>query len=291
MPSVFVAFSESSAPISEANRLLVVRFCYCPASPTLEPMPLPPRFLARLRRLPLRLRSALRGGTEGLHLSRVKGTGLTFIENRPYVPGDDPRHINWPLTARLGEPVIKRFESTRELVLWLVVDPSPSMFLGDGVSPLRWALELCGAAAATIQAGGDRIGLLVPGDGRTPALRIAPRRGRAHAIRVLEALAERGPALPRPEHWQEAMGHWGEGSRGHRLWLLSTGEGLRGLAPVLKPLAARHRVVWFHPQLPPTRRAASWEDPGFPATVETQRWAVEEDPVVKLGAWLKAGMG
>ena len=98
-------------------------------------MPLPARFLARLRRLPLRLRGRLGGGTEGLHPSKVKGTGLTFVENRPYVPGDDPRFINWPLTARTGEPIMKRFESSRDLVLWLVVDPSPSMFLGDPVSP------------------------------------------------------------------------------------------------------------------------------------------------------------
>ena len=102
-------------------------------------MPLPTRFLARLRRLPLRLRRVLTGGTEGLHPSKLKGSGLTFVENRPYVPGDDPRTINWPLTARTGEPIVKRFESSRELILWLVVDPSPSMFLGDPVSPMRWA--------------------------------------------------------------------------------------------------------------------------------------------------------
>ncbi|HZU53414.1 MAG TPA: DUF58 domain-containing protein, partial [Holophagaceae bacterium] len=131
-------------------------------------MPLPRRFVARLRRLPLRLRIPLQGGTEGLHPSKLKGSGLAYIDNRRYEPGDDPRFIHWPLTARMGEPIIKRFESSRELILWLVVDPSPSMFLGDPVSPLRWALEICGAAMATIQASGDRLGLIVPGDGRTP---------------------------------------------------------------------------------------------------------------------------
>ena len=72
-------------------------------------MPLPARFLARLRRLPLRLRGRLTGGTEGQHPSRFKGAGLSFVENRPYEPGDDPRYINWPLTARTGEPIMKRF--------------------------------------------------------------------------------------------------------------------------------------------------------------------------------------
>jgi len=247
------------------------------------------RFLARLRRLPLRLRRVLPGGTEGLHPSKIKGSGLTFVENRPYVPGDDPRAINWPLTARVGEPIIKRFESSRELILWLMVDPSPSMFLGDPVSPLRWALEICGAAMATMNAGKDRLGLLVPGDGRTPALRIAPKRGRVAGLRLLETLASRGPSIPTEEGWQQALGHWGEHGKGHRLWILSTGAGLQGLATLIKPLAVRHRVVWFRPENPRLKHAPNWPDPGFSPTVERVAWNIHEDPVVKLGQWLKGG--
>ena len=256
-------------------------------------MPLPKRFLARLRRLPLRLRTRLRGGTEGLHPSMVKGSGLTFVENRPYQVGDDPRLINWPLTARTGEPVIKRFEASRELILWLVVDPSPSMYLGDPVTPIRWALELMGAACVTIQATGDRIGLIVPGDGRTPALRLAPKRGKAYGLRLLERLAERPPAMPTPAAWQEALGHWGEHGKGHRLWLFSNGAGLQGLGDLLKPIAARHKVVWFEPRLPKKRwslhRHAAWPDPGLPGTVERQTWNALEDPVHRMSQWLKAG--
>jgi len=249
------------------------------------------RFLSRLRRLPLRLRKVLRGGTEGLHLSKIKGAGLTFVENRPYVPGDDPRAINWPLTARTGEPIIKIFQASRELIVWLVVDPSPSMFLGDPVSPIRWALEICGAAQATTAAGKDRLGLLVPGDASTPPLRIAPRRGRVQGLHLLEALAGRGPAIPGPADWQEALGHWGDHGRGHRLWILSNGAGLQGLAPLLKPLAARHRVVWFRPEQPHYRHMPNWPDPGFPPNVERQDWNIMEDPVTRLGIWLKGGGG
>jgi uncharacterized protein (DUF58 family) len=252
-------------------------------------MPLPARFLARLRRLPLRLRGRLGGGAEGLHPSTFKGAGLSFVENRPYVPGDDPRFINWPLTARTGEPIMKRFESSRDLVLWLLVDPSPSMFLGDPVSPLRWALELCAAASATLQATGDRLGLMVPGDGQSPALRLAPRRGHIHGLRLLEKLAERGPAIPTEASWREALGHWGEHGKGHRLWLLSNGAGLDGLAPLLRPLAARQRLVWFQPKARGDLRAMAWPDPGFSPAIEHQRWDLLEDPVQKLNVWLRAG--
>lgn len=252
-------------------------------------MPLPAKFLARLRRLPLRLRSRLSGGMEGLHPSKLKGHGLTFVENRAYVPGDDPRFINWPLTARMGEPIIKRFESSRDLVLWLVIDPSPSMFLGDPVSPLRWALEIVGAAMATINATGDRLGIIVPGDARMPALRLAPKRGRVHALQLLERLVERGPAVLTPESWTQALGHWGDVGHDHRWWILSNGAGLQGLAPLMKPIAARHRVVWFRPELPHLRRMPNWPDPKLPATVERQTWDILKDPVVKMGAWMKAG--
>jgi len=244
-------------------------------------------FLQRLRRLPLRLRRVLRGGTEGLHPSRIKGAGLTFVENRPYVPGDDPRTINWPLTARTGEPIVKCFESSRELILWLVVDPSPSMFLGDPVSPLRWAMEICGAAHATASAGKDRLGLLVPGDDRAPALRIAPRRGRVPGLHLLEALAGIAPARPTPASWQQALGHWGERGRGHRLWILSNGAGLQGLAGLVKPIAARHHVVWFRPVQPRLKHRPNWPDPGFPATVEQLTWNIMEDPVARLGSWMR----
>jgi len=249
------------------------------------------RFLARLRRLPLRLRRQLRGGTEGLHPSKRRGTGLTFVENRPYVPGDDPRSINWPLTARTGEPIVKCFEASRELILWLVVDPSPSMFLGDPVSPIRWALEICAAAQATTSAGRDRLGLLVPGDDQAQPLRIAPRRGRVPGLHLLEALAGLGPAQPTAASWQQLLGHWDARGHGHRLWLLSNGAGLSGLAGLVKPIAARNRVVWFRPEQPQLKHLPNWPDPGFGPTVERNTWNIMEDPVTRLGLWLKGGGG
>jgi uncharacterized protein (DUF58 family) len=163
------------------------------------------------------------------------------------------------------------------------------MFLGDPVSPIRWALEICGAAQATAAAGKDRLGLLVPGDDRAQPLRIAPRRGRVPGLHLLEALACLGPAIPTPASWQQALGRWGDRGRGHRLWILSNGAGLQGLAELVRPIAARHRVVWFQPEQPQLKHMANWPDPGFPPTVERQTWNIMEDPVTRLGLWLKGG--
>ena len=45
----------------------------------------------------------------GAWLSVFKGRGMEFDEVRPYVPGDDVRTIDWNVTARTGEPHVKRY--------------------------------------------------------------------------------------------------------------------------------------------------------------------------------------
>jgi hypothetical protein len=252
-------------------------------------MPLPKHFLARLRKLPLKLRRPLSGGADGTHASRQKGVGLSFVENRPYVPGDDLRAINWPATARLGSPIVKRYENAKELILWLLLDPSPSMFIGDPVTPLRWALELAGAAMAGTLAGGDKLGLIIPGDKCMPAIRVAPKRGQIAHLRVLESMMELSPRLPSAHDWRGSLGHWTDRGRNQHLWLISNGEGLSGLGALLRPIAARHRVVWFCPANDGNDRSAGWPDGDSPSGVDTQVWDIADDPVVRLGQWLRLG--
>jgi len=255
-------------------------------------MPLPKSFRARLRRLPLRLRRPLPGGADGAHASRQAGTGLGFVENRPYVHGDDVRAINWPLTARHGSPIVKRYEASRELILWLLIDPSPSMFTGDPVVPLRWAIELAGAAAAALLAGGDRLGLMVPGDKNAPPIRIAPRRGRSACQGVLEAIADFAPRVPSAQDWRDSLGRWAAGGRNQHIWLISNGDGISDLGPLLGPIAARHRTVWFCPVgggRGRKERPVRWSGDDAPSGVEVQAWDMADDPVVRLGQWLRLG--
>jgi len=231
----------------------------------------------------------LPGGADGVHASRQKGAGISFIENRPYVFGDDVRAINWPLTARHGSPIVKRYEASRELILWLLIDPSPSMFTGDPVAPLRWAIELAGAATAAIMAGGDRLGLIVPGDKNSPAIRIAPRRGQIACQSVLDAIAGLAPRVPFAQDWRDSLGRWTSGGRNQHVWLISNGDGLSGLGALLKPVAARHRTVWFCPVPNSEGHPVFWAGNDAPSGVELQAWDVADDPVVRLGQWLRLG--
>lgn len=56
---------------------------------------------------------------------------MEFDDFRPYVPGDDLRHIDWNVLARLERLVIKLFREDEDLALYLVVDASASMNAGE----------------------------------------------------------------------------------------------------------------------------------------------------------------
>jgi uncharacterized protein (DUF58 family) len=91
-----------------------------------------------------------------------KGRGMEFDEVRPYVPGDDVRSIDWNVTARTGEPYVKRFVEERELTVMLLCDVSHSQDFGSGRrSKLEAAVELCALLALSAVESGDKVGLLL----------------------------------------------------------------------------------------------------------------------------------
>ena len=58
----------------------------------------------------------------GRHASRIRGRGLNFEELRDYLPGDDPRTIDWKVTARTGTPYVRVYTEERDRPALLVVD-------------------------------------------------------------------------------------------------------------------------------------------------------------------------
>src|SRR5450432_1706456 len=138
----------------------------------------------------------------GAYLSVFKGRGMEFDEVRPYVPGDDIRSIDWNVTARTGEPHIKRFVEERELTVMLLVDVSASQEFGSGRrSKLEAAVELSALLALSAVENGDKVGLLAFHRGAD--LYIPPRKGGKHALRIVREVLARGQSegdgpAPRP---------------------------------------------------------------------------------------------
>ena len=127
----------------------------------------------------------------GAYLSVFKGRGMEFDEVRPYVPGDDVRAIDWNVTARTGEPHVKRFVEERELTVMLLVDISASQDFGSGRrSKLEAAVELSALLALSAVENGDKVGLLLFHGGAD--LYIPPRKGGKHALRVVREVLARG---------------------------------------------------------------------------------------------------
>jgi uncharacterized protein (DUF58 family) len=147
---------------------------------------------AGLRLVSRRTARALHAGS---HRSIQRGRGLEFQEVRPYVNGDDPRTIDWRVTARRGRPHTKLFREERERPVWLLVDLSPAMFFGTR-KQLKSAVVTRAAAllAWTAAGGGDRVGAAIV-DGAN--YKIIPPRARENGVlSVLAALVDMQPTKP-----------------------------------------------------------------------------------------------
>src|SRR6187402_3263693 len=104
--------------------------------------------LRRVREIQVRTGRQVADVLAGEYVSVFKGRGVEFDEVRPYVPGDDVRSIDWNVTARTGEPFVKRYVEERELTVMLVCDVSHSQDFGSGRrSKLEAAVELCALLA------------------------------------------------------------------------------------------------------------------------------------------------
>ena len=93
---------------------------------------------AAVARLPLR--SGQWSGTAGNVLGRGTGSSIDFQDHRQYVPGDDPRHINWQAYARTGHYSMKLYREEVTPRIDLVYDVSGSMFLDTAKATRVWEL-------------------------------------------------------------------------------------------------------------------------------------------------------
>lgn len=125
----------------------------------------------------------------GAYVSRFRGRGMEFDESRPYQPGDDPRSIDWRVTARSTSAYTKLFREERERPVLVVVDLRSGMhFATRGCYKSVNASRAAALIAWAAHHRGDRLGGLIFGDRVHRELK--PRLGRQAALRFVHALAE-----------------------------------------------------------------------------------------------------
>ena len=125
----------------------------------------------------------------GAYVSHFRGRGMEFDESRPYQPGDDPRSIDWRVTARSTTAYTKLFREERERPVLVCVDLRANMHFATkgcfkSVNASRAAALLSWAAHHR----GDRLGGLIFGD--TTHRELKPRLGRRAALRYVHQLVE-----------------------------------------------------------------------------------------------------
>src|SRR5216110_2499803 len=91
---------------------------------------LEPKTLARISSLDLRARLIVEGLMTGMHRSPYQGISVEFAQHRPYVQGDDIRHIDWKVFGRSDKIYLKQYQEETNLHLICIVDASESMGYG-----------------------------------------------------------------------------------------------------------------------------------------------------------------
>mgnify|MGYP002642160764 CR=1 FL=1 len=90
-------------------------------------------FLEKLEYLYLVSKKLMSGNLKAERRSRKIGSGIEFADYREYVPGDDLRHIDWNLYARLEKLFLRLFEEEEDLYVYIILDVSPSMKQGNPI--------------------------------------------------------------------------------------------------------------------------------------------------------------
>ena len=146
-----------------------------------------PEILKKIRKLELRARRFVETAFAGQYHSVFKGRGMNFHEFRQYDFGDEVRSIDWNVTARMGEPFVRKYIEERELTVMLLIDVSASGSYGSvNASKRELAAEVACLLAFCAIRNSDKVGLILFTD--RVELYIAPRKGRTHILRLIREI-------------------------------------------------------------------------------------------------------
>jgi uncharacterized protein (DUF58 family) len=152
-----------------------------PVPPPLPPSQRVPPLLPRLRRQPARpsllcpaelerfgnllvfARSTVEGYFAGKHKSPYHGSSVEFTDYKDYIPGDDPKRIDWRAYGRSRRLFVRQYEAETDMVMYLFVDVSGSMnYAGDGrESKYIIAAKVAAALAYLMIHQGDKAALVL----------------------------------------------------------------------------------------------------------------------------------
>jgi uncharacterized protein (DUF58 family) len=106
-----------------------------------------PEVINQVARLDLRAKFIVEGFLSGLHASPFHGFSVEFSEHRKYVPGDDPKDLDWNVYAKTGKYYVKKYRAETNMTGYLVMDLSKSMGYTYRQELTKFEYGICLAAA------------------------------------------------------------------------------------------------------------------------------------------------
>lgn len=214
-----------------------------PEAPKAAPRPLG-RAEQTLNRLDWTVIRRLDGALQGDYRSLFRGTGLDLADLREYQHHDDPRHIDWNVTARLQVPHVRQYNEDRDVTAWFLVDLSPSVGFGSNVSKTDVAVRFTGVVARLLTRRGNRVGAMLYGhevDTVVPA-----GSGRQQVLQIMHRMMHRPPPkrMPGGTRLDELLRHALSTIRRRSIvFVVSDFIAAPGWDVPLGHLAARHDVI------------------------------------------------
>ena len=155
-------------------------------------LPSRPSAEAVLRRLEWTVIRRLDGLLHGDYRTLFRGFGLDLADIREYQYGDDVRHIDWNVTARLQAPYVREYHEDREVTAWFLLDLSRSIDFGSKEKKSTASAEFVAVLARLLTGHGNRVGAMLYGSDVEAV--IPARNGRRHVLHLLHRMSGRPPA-------------------------------------------------------------------------------------------------
>jgi uncharacterized protein (DUF58 family) len=153
---------------------------------------LDPEFLRKLELLRIVARRAFPGVTRGERRSTRRGASVEFADFRKYEAGDDFRHIDWNIYARLERLMLRQFVEEEDVRIDVLIDMSESMRFGEPVSKFDYARRVAATISFLAIESHDRVGV-ASFDSRMGS-RVRALRGQTHLKTVVSYLESLGDA-------------------------------------------------------------------------------------------------
>lgn len=148
--------------------------------------------LKKVRKIEIKTKALSHQIFAGEYHSAFKGRGMAFSEVREYQYGDDPKNMDWNVTARLRSPYIKVFEEERELTVVLMIDVSGSRFFGSTCKLKKDLMaEIAAVLSFSASINNDKVGALFFSNKVEKF--IPPKKGRSHLLRIISEIVEFKP--------------------------------------------------------------------------------------------------